>query len=403
MAELVDAHDSKSCLERGESSILSSGTMKNLPLSYIEISKENLIHNIKQFKSLLKSETKIASVIKANAYGHGDIEVVKIISSHTDYFQVDSIEELERVRKYTKKPILVFGYLNEDGIKRAIKQKAIISAFDLIHLLKINYISGLLKKKTKVHVAIDSYLGREGIMPSQIENFILEIKKLKNIELDGIYSHFANIEDTMNFTHAQKQISTYHQYVEIFKKNGFKKLKTHISATSGILVYEKGNNLHNIVRLGIGLYGMWPSEHLEYLNKKKIILKPVLKWVTHIAQIKILPANHPIGYGLSYITKKSTKIAIIPQGYADGLPRLLSNNGEVLIRGKRAKILGRVAMNMIVVDVSSIKDVLPEDEVVIMGRQNNKEINAEQIAKESGTINYEATTRISSLLPRIIK
>ncbi len=377
--------------------------MNEKSLSYIEISKDNLIHNIKQFRGLLKKGTKIASVIKSNAYGHGDIEVVKIIAPYTDYFQVNSVEELERVRRVTKKPILVFGYLNDDGIKKAIKLNAIISAFDLIHLLKINYISGVLKKKTKVHVAIDSYLGREGIMPSQIENFILEIKKLKNIELDGIYSHFANIEDTMNFTHAQRQIDMYHEYVEIFKKNGYKKLKTHISATSGILVYEKGNSLHSIVRLGIGLYGMWPSEHLQYLNKKKIILKPALRWVTHIAQIKILPPNHPIGYGLTYITKKATKIAVIPQGYADGLPRILSNIGEVLIKGKRAKILGRVAMNMTVVDVSKIKDVLPEDEVIILGRQAKVEITAEQIAKESDTINYEATTRISALLPRIVK
>lgn len=376
---------------------------KNLPLSYIEISKDNLIHNIKQFRHLLGNKNKIACVIKANAYGHGDKEVVKILDSHVDYFQIDDIEELERIRKITKKPILVLGYLNEDGIRKAIKMKAIISAFDLIHLLKINHIAGVLKNKVKVHVAIDSYLGREGIMPSQIESFILEIKKLKNIDLDGVYSHFANIEDTMNFTHAERQIEIYHKCVEIFKLNGFPNIKTHISATSGILVYENKNSFHNIVRLGIGLYGMWPSEHLEFLNKKKIILKPIIKWVTHIAQIKVLPANHPIGYGLTYITKKTTTIAIVPQGYSDGLSRLLSNNGEVLIRGKRAKILGRVAMNMFVVDISHIKGVIPEDEVAILGKQGKNEITAEQIAKESDTINYEITTRISALLPRLIK
>jgi len=376
--------------------------MNNLPLSYIEISRENLIHNIKQFRNLLKGNTKIAAVIKANAYGHGDAEVAKIASPYVDYFQVDSVEELERIRRVTKKPVLVFGYLNEDGIKKAIKMNAIISAFDLIHLLKINQIAGGMKKKIKVHVAIDSYLGREGIMPNQVENFIKEIKNLKNIILDGVYSHFANIEDTMNFTHAERQIKTYHDCVEIFKKNGYKNINTHISATSGILVYEKDGNLHSIVRLGIGLYGMWPSEHLEYLNKKKITLKPVLRWISHVAQIKVLPANHPIGYGLTYITKKTTKIAVIPEGYADGLSRFLSNNGKVLIKGKRAKILGRIAMNMMVVDVSNIKDVLPEDEVVVLGKQGNNEITAEQIAKESDTINYEVTTRISALLPRVI-
>jgi len=376
---------------------------QNEPLSYIEISKENLIHNIKQFRSLIGDKTKIACVIKANAYGHGDKEIVKIISPYTDYFQVDGIEELERIRKITKKPVMVLGYLNEEGIKKAIKMKAIISAFDLIHLLKINYISGSLRTRTKVHVAVDSYLGREGMIPNQINNFIYEIEKMKNIELDGIYSHFANIEDTMNRTHAERQIETYHNCVEIFKKNGFPNIKTHISATSGILVYEKGNNLHNIVRLGIGLYGMWPSEHLEYLNKKRISLKPILKWVTHVAQVKIIPANYPIGYGLTYITKKATKIAVIPQGYFDGLTRSLSNNGEFLIRGKKAKIIGRIAMNMTVVDVSNIKDVKTDDEVVILGSQGKSKITAEDMAKKMDTINYEVTTKISALLPRIIR
>jgi len=376
--------------------------VKNKSLSYIEISKENLINNIKQIRGLVKLGVKIAAVIKANAYGHGDSCVASIASPYVDYFQVDSIEECERVRKVTKKPILILGYLNEDGIRRAVKMKAIICVFDLVHILKVNHIAGILKTKIKVHIAIDSYLGREGIMPNQVEGIIKEIKNLKNIVLDGMYSHFANIEDTMNSTHANRQIETYHSCVEIFRKNGYPNINTHISATSGILVYEKGNNLHNIVRLGIGLYGMWPSEHLEYLNKKKIILKPILRWVTHVAQVKILPSNHPIGYGLTYITKKVTKIAVIPQGYSDGISRMLSNNGEVLIHGKSAKILGRVAMNMVVVDVSNIKDVMPEDEVVILGKQAKGQIRAEDIAQESNTINYEVTTRINALLPRVI-
>jgi len=372
-------------------------------LSYIEISKDNLIHNIKQFRGLLKKETKIAAVIKANAYGHGDKEITKIATPYVDYFQVDGIEEAERVRSVTNKPILIFGYLNDDGIKRAIKIDAILCVFDYIHFLKINHSALLLKKKVKVHLAIDSYLGREGIMPSQVENITREIKNLKNIILDGIYSHFANIEDTMNSTHANRQIETYHSCVKFFKENGYPKINTHISATSGILVYEKGETSHSIVRLGIGLYGMWPSEHLEYLNKKKISLKPVLKWVTHVAQVKIVPANYPIGYGLTYITKKTTKIAVIPQGYFDGLTRSLSNNCEFLINGKRAKVLGRVAMNMTVVDVSHIKDVRTDDEVVIIGSQNKAKITAEDMAKRMDTINYEVTTRISALLPRVIK
>ena len=214
--------------------------MNNNFLSYIEISKDSLIHNINQFKSLLKIDTKIALVIKANAYGHGDREVAKIVSSYINYFQVDSIEEAERVRSVSKKPVLIFGYTNEYGIRRAIKINAIISGFDLVHLLKINFIAGNLNKKIKVHLALDSYLGREGIMPSSVENVIKEIKNMKNIILDGVYSHFANIEDTMNRTHSERQIETYHKCIEIFKNNGFPDIITHISATSGILAYEIG-------------------------------------------------------------------------------------------------------------------------------------------------------------------
>lgn len=380
--------------------------MINKNLSYIEISKDNLIHNIKQFRNFVGGDVKIAAVVKANAYGHGDKEVARIASSHVDYFQVDSIEECERIRNVTGKPIIILGYLNEDGVGRAIKCNAEVCVFDFDHALLINKVAKKKNKIVKVHVAVDSYLGREGIMPEEVKGFINKVKKLNSILIEGIYSHFANIEDTMNFTHANRQIDTYHKCLSLFKENGFSGLKTHISATSGILVYEKKNNLHNIVRLGIGLYGMWPSEHLEFLNKKNINLKPIIKWVTHVAQVKVIPANYPIGYGLTYITKKKTKIAVIPQGYYDGLSRSLSNNGEFLIKGKRTKILGRVAMNMTVVDVSKIADIKAGDPVVILGEQkyNDKvfKITAEEIAKNMGTINYEITTKITALLPRKI-
>ncbi len=383
--------------------------MKNKsPLSYIEISEKNLIHNIKQFRSVIHKNTKLSVVVKGNAYGHGDKEIVSIASPYIDYFQVNSIEELKRIKKKTKKPILVFGYLDEDGIKEAIKLNAIITSFDFLHLLKINTIANSLKIKVKVHIAIDSYLGREGIMPSQLEKMIIELKKMPYITLDGFYSHFANIEDTEDFSHAQKQIDTYQKCVEIFKSCGYKlgnnkgEINTHISATSGILMYEKNYNLQSIVRLGMGLYGLWPSSHLKSLNEKKLKLKPVLRWVTHIAQVKTLPKDYPVGYGLTYITKKKTKIAVIPQGYSDGFSRKLSNNGSVLIHGKKVDIIGRVAMNMFVVDVSSIKEVWPGDEVVLLGKEGNSEITAEEIAKEMNSINYEVIAKISPLIPRVI-
>jgi len=370
---------------------------KKLPLSYLEISKKNLIHNVKQFKNLIKKGTQISAVVKANAYGHGDKEVAKVLSSFVDYFQVNSVEELERIRKITKKSILVFGYVGKNNLEKALKLGCILSVFDLNHLILINKISKKLNKKQQVHIAVDSYLGREGIMPSDLDFLIKELKKMKNIIVDGIYSHFANIEDTNNFSYAQKQIDIYKNAVETFKKHKINKIKTHISATSGTMIYEKNEGKNNIIRVGIGIYGMWPSEYLKNILEDKIILKPVLKWKTHIAQVKIIPAGYSIGYGLTYITSKKTKIAVIPQGYADGIDRKLSNKGEVLIKGTKCKILGRVAMNMFVVDVSHLKNVKQEDEVIIIGNK----IKAEDLAKKLNTISYEITTRINPLLPRI--
>ncbi len=403
MAELVYARDSKSRLARDESSSLSSGTMKSLPLSYIELSKKNLIHNIKQFRRIVKRGTKIAGVVKANAYGHGDLEVVKILAPYVDYFQINSVEELEKVRQVTKKPILLLGYVGKSDIKEAIKLGCILTVFDLHHALLINESARKLGVKQKVHVSIDAHLGREGILPSQVATFIKEIKKMKNISVDGIYAHFANIEDTTDFTYASKQIKAYEEAVKLFRENGFKNIKTHMSATSGVLAYEKWNGYNAIVRVGVGLYGMWPSENLKKMWQKKIELKPVMRYVTHVAQVKEIPVGESIGYGTSFTTRKNMMIAVIPQGYSNGVNRLSSNNGSVLIKGKNAPILGRVAMNMFVVDVSHIKGVKPEDEVVILGSQKGETITSEDIANKTQTINYEVTTRINPLLPRIIK
>lgn len=374
----------------------------NFPLSYIELSKKNLIHNIKQFRRIVKQGTKIAGVVKANAYGHGDVEVVKILNPYVDYFQINSIEELEKIKPYTKKPILLLGYVGKSDITHAIKLGCILTCFDLHHALLINESARKLNVKQKVHISIDAHLGREGLLPSQVKVFLKEIKKMKNFSIDGIYAHFANIEDTTDFTYALKQIKAYEEAVKFFKENGYKNIKTHISATSGVLAYEKWKGLHTIVRVGIGLYGMWPSEELQKIWKKKIELKPVMRYITHIAQTKNLQVGESIGYGATFTTRKNMTVAVIPQGYSNGVSRLSSNNGEVLIKGKRAPILGRVAMNMFVVDVSHIKGVKPEDEVVIIGSQKAENIKAEDLAKNTQTINYEVTTRINPLLPRVI-
>ncbi len=382
---------------------------KKIPLSYIELSKSNLINNIKQFRNSIKKGTELSMAIKGNAYGHGQNLVAKILEPHVDYFQLNSIEELKLLRKITKKKTFILGYIKNSDLSHAIGLGCILAVFSLGQLRKINKIAQRFGIKQEIHIPVDAHLGREGFLLRELIQFLKEAKRCKYVKVSGIYAHFANIEDTTNLIHAHKQIREYERALKLAKEFGFENLRqsgtnlqTHISATSGILVYEKKQGIHPLVRLGIGAYGMWPSEHLKFLYKNKVKLKPVLSWKTKIAQVKILSKGNTVGYGLTYKTKKETKIAVIPQGYADGLDRGLSNKGEVLIGGTRCKMIGRISMNMFVVDVSHLNNVKAEDKVVIIGEQGGEEITAEEIAEKLDTINYEITTRISSLLPRIL-
>ena len=371
-------------------------------LSTIQISKSALLHNFKLFRALINPKTEIMSVVKANGYGHGLEQVVSILNNETDYFGVDDISELKTLRKYSDKPTLVMGYVSKEELEEAVKLDATIAIYDIERAIELSKIAVKQNKKPKIHIKIDASLGRQGILLSDAEKFVTELKKIDGIDVEGIYAHFANIEDTKDFTHAKKQIGDYKKALEILKINGYKNLKTHISSTASSLVYEKGQGINSIVRIGLGLYGLWPSEEVKKDNQNKFQLKPVMRWMTHVAQVKTVPENFSIGYGLTYKTTKPTKIAIIPQGYSDGYDRRLSNAGEVLINGKRCKVLGRVAMNMFTIDVSGAGDVKAEDEVVLLGEQGNEEITAEEIAEKIETINYEAVSRISPLTPRVV-
>lgn len=371
------------------------------PLSWTEISCKNLVGNVSQIKKFL-GKKKIAAVIKANAYGHGQKEVARILEDYVDFFQVDDLLELEKLRGITKKPTFVFGYVAKQNLREAVMLDGILGIYDIERTRILNQMGEDLHKKISIHIKIDTGLGRQGLMLADIEKYIRGLRGLKNIKVEGIYSHFANIEDTTDFSHAQKQIDAFKIAVRKFEKAGYTNLVKHMSATSGVLVYEAANRYFDMVRVGIGLYGLWPAEDLKERFGSKINLKPVMTWHSRIAQVKKVPKGFPIGYGLTYITPSEKTIAIIPQGYSDGYNRLLSNTGEVLVKGKRCKVLGRVAMNMFTADVSNIKGVKAEDDVVLLGRQGGEEITAEEIARKTDTINYEVVSTINPLLPRIV-
>ncbi len=366
------------------------------------MSSKNLEHNITTLKKIGAKGTKFALAVKGNAYGHGLSEILQMAEPLADYFLVNSIEELQVVRKHSKKPTFILGYIVTSALIDAIKLGCIMGIFSYDQLRCVDAAAKSIKKVQEVHIACDALLGREGFLECDLAGAFKKAKTLSNIRITGMYGHFANIEDTNNFTHAEKQINAYERMRQIAVSAGHETIDTHLSATSGLLAYEKSTGKNTIVRIGIGMYGLWPSADLEYFHQKHMTLRAVLSWKTHIAQIKKLASGTTIGYGLTYMTKKPMTVALIPQGYADGYARSLSSKGEVLIRGERCTVLGRVSMNMFVVDVTHIRAAKEGDTVVLIGGQEKKRISAEELAEKSGTINYEATTRISPLLPRII-
>ena len=377
--------------------------MENPPLSFIELSKKNLQHNFEVLRSVAKPDTQFAFAIKGNAYGHGLSEIAGMAEGCADYFFINSIEELRILRSVSKKTAFLFGYVQEQSILEAVELGCVLGVASEKHFWEIEKIAKERGVAQEVHITCDAHLGRDGFLESELAAFFASAKNAVGTQITGIYAHFANIEDTTDFSHAQKQIDTYLRMQKIAEEAGFVNLQTHLSSTSGLLVYEKDLGINRIVRIGIGGYGLWPSERLERQYKKRgLEFQPVLSWKTHVAQVKVLPAGETIGYGLTYKTQKETRIAVIPQGYADGFPRSLSNQGMVLIGGRRCPVIGRVSMNMFTVDATNVPEVAEGDEVVLIGDQGGKSISAQEVAERSDTINYEATTRISPLLPRIV-
>lgn len=364
-------------------------------LSRIEISREHLIHNCTVLRSLLLPEQKLVAVVKANAYGHGMSQVVDCLENFVDGWQVDDAAEALELRKISKKPMYVFGYVVKNELAEVVREDVTIVLYDTLRLAELDRLGA------HVHIKIDASLGRQGLLLDNVPHFLEALKKFPNIHVDGIYGHFANIEDVSDISHATKQLNAFDEAVSLFRAAGYAKLDVHMSATSGAMRLGFRAD-HTIVRAGIGLYGLWPSKDLQKEGELRgIFLKPVLRWVSCVAQVKIVPAGYSIGYGLTYVTPKKMKIAIIPQGYSDGFARELSNAGTVLIRGRRCAVIGRVSMNMFAVDVDHLSDVEQENEVVLLGQQGSECISAEEIA-EGRTINYEVTTRITPLLPRIV-
>lgn len=368
------------------------------PRVIAQIDVNAIIHNYRQIRNSLPSYVKVMSIVKADGYGHGAAEVAQILQkADVDYFAVAIAAEGAELRQAgVKTPILVLGYTPASDIAILIENDLTQTIFSYEMAKYISYEASKLGKRIKIHIKIDTGMGRIGFLPhpTSIEE-IMDINKLPNIEIEGVFTHFASADEE-DKTYTKEQSSIFHGFLKELQEVGIDFPIIHAANSAGIIMH-KSTHL-NMVRLGIALYGHYPSEESANYN---LGLIPAMSLKTQVVHIKEVPKGQTIGYNRTYTTSKKTKIATIPIGYADGYARGLSNKGRVLIRGEYAPVVGNICMDQFMVDVTHINYVDVGDEVVIFGRQKDKELPVEEIASLLGTINYEIICMIGKRIPRI--
>lgn len=365
--------------------------------TWVEINLDALGCNFDAVRESLPENMKIIAVVKANAYGHGAVGVSKFLEDKVDYLAVAATDEALELRKSgISCPILILGHIPYGDYDNIVKYKITptISDFNEAQLLSRAAVKG--NVTAALHIAVDTGMNRIGFKcdESSVEE-IKEIKKLPNIEIEGVFSHLA-AADMLDKTYTIKQAEKFDDFVCKLEKAGINAPVKHLYNSAAIADLEKK---YDMVRQGIILYGLKPSDEVEFNNID--VPKPVMSMKTRVVQVKTLPAGECISYGCTYTTEKETRVATLCAGYADGVTRVLSNNGEVLIRGKRAKILGRVCMDQFMVDVTDIPEVEAGDTATIFGTDGEETISVDEIAKKANTINYEIICNINSRVTRV--
>lgn len=366
---------------------------------YAKIDLDAIEHNIDLVKDKIGNETKLLLVIKADAYGHGSVELAKTFGEKADYFAVAEMNEALELRYAgIKKPILILGYTSPNLFKTALENDITLTMFQPEAIEKLSKEAVNAEKTAKIHFAVDTGMSRIGF--SITENSADEAAKaakLPGIFVEGIFSHFATA-DGVDKRPSMEQREKYDKFIAMLKDRNVEIPIKHINNSAGILEFDK---YYDMAREGIILYGLYPSKEVEEELGERFKLRPAMELITHISHIKELEANRGISYGFTYVTDHKMRVATIPVGYADGYPRALSNKGEVLIHGKRCKILGRVCMDQMMVDISDVPEARIEDKVVLVGKDQNEFIPAEELADAAYSFNYEFVCGIARRVPRV--
>lgn len=361
--------------------------------TYAEISLEAIKHNIAQIKEFIDPGVKFMAVVKANAYGHGSVAVSRAaVEAGADYLGVANLQEALELREAgILSPILILTESPTSVADEIIQHGLTQTVYSFSEAKALSEESEKRKKPVRVHIKIDTGMGRVGVLPSEAMAFITKVASLPGLALEGVFTHFAKAEDPEDKFTAEQ----FNKFQQIIARAAHIPLKH--SANSAAALFHRETHL-DMVRVGLMMYGLYPQGN----SRRLINLKPALSFKSRITYLKKVPAGTPLSYGSTYATPGETTIATIPVGYADGFSRRLSNRGQVLIRGRRYPVVGRVTMDLTMVNVGNGK-VEMGDEVALIGEQDGQGISADEIAALEDTISYEVVCSIGKRVPRVYR
>lgn len=349
-------------------------------------------YNVAEIRKRIDNKRGLMAVVKADGYGHGAVEVSRAaLRSGADSLGVAIPEEGQLLREAgIEVPILVLGLIQPEEAYKVVNFRLAqtVTSVELLDALAQEGYKA--STEVSVHVKVDTGMGRIGVKPEDIVAFIRKVKSFKNLSLEGLFSHFSSA-DEKDKTCSKRQLQLFEQTLHEIQLAGIGLPKKHMANSAAVL--DLPESYYDMVRPGIMIYGLYPSKEVSH----SIELEPAMTLKTKVSAVKMVPCRTPIGYGRTFITKKKTFVATLPVGYGDGYKRLLSNRGEVLIRGRRVPIIGRVCMDMCMVDVSDVEGVQPGDEVILFG----EDITTEEVAASADTIVNEVVCTVGKRVPRV--
>jgi alanine racemase len=363
---------------------------------YADIDLDIIASNVDALMALTPKGTGAVAVVKADGYGHGDVAVAKAVYDKVRMYAVATLDEAVNLRENgIDKPILILGFVNVDEYETLVKNQVTATVFDYETAKQLSETAEKLNMKALCHIKIDTGMRRIGLEPDDSGiDVVKRISNLSNLDMQGIFTHFAT-SDEADKTKAERQLDRFEKFVGKLSEEGIAFKYVHCANSAAVI--DMPQTYKDMVRLGIAMYGMYPSNEVD---KSRVALKPALKLMSHVTYVKEVPAGQEVSYGGTFVTGRTTTIATVSVGYGDGYPRSLSSKGYVLINGKKAPIIGRVCMDQMMVDVTDIEGVGRDSLVTLIGRDGDEEITVEEIAALANTFNYEFVCNLNKRIPR---